>query len=165
MKWLRYIPIAAFSVAILGVSAVSYAADTRPIVRMNGDRLELTATVTNASVDFGFTADRVEVCLSKAELTAGDTTFYRMGHTVTNSAGAAAADNSRMTLVATSDAIFENGAANVLAGAAAPLTGAGDGTDLHCRAENIQTRGIVIGVGSNGSTLSTVDVVGYKFTQ
>tara|TARA_Y100000310_G_scaffold259089_1_gene267668 strand:- start:521 stop:1054 length:534 start_codon:yes stop_codon:yes gene_type:complete len=167
-KLLRYIPLGVIALALsLGAFAVtpSFAQSDQfqgeKIVRMVGDQLHVTTAVTTDSFDFGFTSDFVRTCVEAD--TGAEGVLMRFGHTVDDSAPAFGPQMS-MTILATSEAIFYQGASNVLEGRAIRLLPGGDGTDTVCRTEPWRTNGVTAGFARllQGTIAASVDVTAYQ---
>ncbi|KKN23980.1 hypothetical protein LCGC14_0899420 [marine sediment metagenome] len=158
-----------FAPVFAQMDAPEYAADGTVMIgrtvvgaRMFTGRNGVGAATTD-TFDFGMQSRYVRLCL-EAGSTPREVAYFRFGHTIGVSTGQATDDGTGMTIFATTSAAFINGtidyvggtAFTVLAGSALPLTGGGDGTDLHCVTQPWETRGLILHSATAGT--ATVDV-------
>ena len=155
--------------AFAQMDAPEYAADGTVMIgrtvvgaRMfTGRNGESAATID--TFDFGMQSRYVRLCY-EAGGSPGEVAYFRFGHTRGASTGAATDDITGMTLFASTSAAFIDGSVDyvggtaftVVAGTALPMTGGGDGTDLHCVTQPWETRGLILHSATAGT--ATVDV-------
>ncbi len=161
---MRKILLAAIAVIFAGGFSVANAADntgppdglwetltelqrTATSRRAFGQQVFLGLTEAAASsvvVDWGFTSNYVVVCLQEG-VTANSPIYIRLG-----------ASNP-----ATNGADFRDGADNLVAGQAVPMSGGGaDGTEQTCMSHPWRTDGLTLFAGDSNTT-ATVDVTAY----
>lgn len=122
--------------------------------RMSGKRLDPAAQsqyTTLDSIDFGFTANAVQLCLHDDS----NPVWVRFAATVTTTT----ASLDRVRAPASTPTAFTDGAAATAhSHGAMPIIASGDGTDVQCVVVPIEARGVVVHVASG---LATLDATGF----
>lgn len=130
-----------------------------PYTRMAGKRVAITGSVTNATYAWGFDSRAIRVCITGGQITGqGNSIAYRAGTSLTASSGAAAADTTGQTIVATSDALFRNGQVGIPSiGDAAPVISASTSDGTVCQVMPFRARGLVL----NATVAASADVTAF----
>lgn len=132
-----------------------------PYTRMAGKRAVITSSQTNNTFNWQFWSRAVRVCIQNQNITAGqagtvNAVWFRMGSTLSDSPSVGAADTSGMTIVATSDSLFEGGNANQVGiGLPAPAISASASDGTNCVTMPIRSRGLIL----HSTVASTTDIM------
>lgn len=131
-----------------------------PYTRMAGKQVVITGSVTNATYAWGFDSRAVQVCLNNRNIATGagtavNSVWFRAGTSLTASTGAASADTTGQTIVATSDALFRSGQVGIpTIGDAAPAISSSTSDGTVCMVMPLRARGLIF----NASVAATPDV-------